>query len=224
MLYLSPKRLYAYTYTAPDINDELLGELKPFAVDLLHFHPGKRIYFATDMACGQWSHHQVFALLRAALEEAAGDQWAALYAPLAGVGTTQGEFLLHADLYVPNVLFNVFENVPRDGSGRSILLPIDEFLSIIDELVPHTARNRMIELLTAPLQEDAYQEFYGLLHDNHRWTTRLNRALKIRQRPILLHAHEGYLLHDRSWLHGREAPTGGVAKNRVRRLVYRAPA
>jgi hypothetical protein len=41
-----------------------------------------------------------------------------------------------------------------------------------------------------------------------------------RQLRIKLYAGQGYLLSDRAWLHGRDAPRGGVPINRLHRLVF----
>lgn len=228
MIHLARAREYSYTYTVTAHGwkrSAFHAALRPFVDDLLRFDPGTSVYFLTSLAtkADGWTLHTLFAALRAAMASAAGDAWAAMYAPLANVGQHAGDFPLHADLYRPDVLLNAFEAVPNDGSGRTTLLPANEFFALLRtrDYVPASVRHRIVELLTAPLSGDAYTEFYDLLHGNdNAWTARLERDLRARQRVIALHKYEGYLLHDRRWLHGREAPSGSVAKNRLRRLIY----
>src|SRR3989442_283236 len=64
-----------------------------------------------------------FALVRSLMVHMTGDELAAIYAPLGAVGgTKRGAFPLHADLYPPALLFNVFDRVPKDGSGASLFV------------------------------------------------------------------------------------------------------
>ncbi len=226
---ISQRKEYAYTYTVPLLRNHaaLAMDLCVIASDVLQFSPGSTLYFLTGMSCRDagWSLHLVFAALRAAIRHVTADDWSALYAPLSFIGSVADDFPLHADLYRPNVLFNVFEQVPTDGSGKTTLLPIEELFKAIDDgLVPAHVRERITKLLTEPLAKDGYTELYNLLHGRHSWTSELGRRLTRRQRLMQLGADEGYLLHDRLWLHGRETPTGGVPRNRLRRLIYQHAA
>jgi hypothetical protein len=67
---------------------------------------------------------------------------------------------------------------------------------------------------------DRYETCFDLLHGDHKWVPRLEKFLTEHQLKIPLRSGQGYLLHDRSWLHGRIKPSGGVTANRVRRLIY----
>ena len=49
----------------------------------------------------------------------------------------------------------------------------------------------------------------------------LAEAMQNLQQVIPLRSGEGYVLHDRFWLHGRLAPSGGVTSKRVHRLVFK---
>jgi hypothetical protein len=63
--------------------------------------------------------------------------------------------------------------------------------------------------------------FYDLLYTySAYWTKRLTDAMIDHQFLLPFKYGEGYMINDRKWLHGREAPTGGVATNRVHRLVF----
>jgi len=164
-----------------------------------------------------------FAWVRTSLVEVTGEPNAAIYAPLGAVGgTAQGDFPLHADLYVPQFLLNVFDRVPKDGSGASLFLASTELLASIAKLrsIPEPTRRRIRTLLCAPSAEDHYEEFYDLLHGEHSWTAELQAAMAAQTRRITLSRGMGYLVHDRTWLHGREAPSGRVTKNRLHRLIF----
>jgi hypothetical protein len=166
---------------------------------------------------------RVFALLRTSIANILGDERYSLYAPLGTTGMRAGDFGLHADLYMPEILFNVFENVPGDGSGASEFLPVRTLLGLTDEIdaVPKRARARLKACFRDARRADRFNELYGLLHYTERpWAKSLRAAMSDGRRSILLGAGEGYLLHDRTWLHGRTAPTGGVPVSRLHRLVF----
>jgi len=166
--------------------------------------------------------HTLFALLRGVLVELADDERAAMYAPLGEIGARAGDFLLHADLYVPSILFNVFDQVPRDGSGASTFLSVTSLRKLLRALpsLPARKAKTILELFKQEPRVDRFDVLYDLLHGDHPWVPELERAMEQRQLRIKLHRGQGYLLSDRAWLHGRDAPLGGVPANRVRRLVF----
>ena len=169
--------------------------------------------------------HTFFAGLRAVLVELSGDPGDALYSPLGVTGPRAGSFRLHADLYGPEVLLNVFDKVPGDGSGESVFLSVPEFASILSETPTMTADARRDILLhfAEETGTDRYNRFFDLVYGRDRpWGADLERRMRERQLPIRLDSGQGYLIHDRRWLHGREAPTGGVAAHRLHRLVFHA--
>jgi len=165
----------------------------------------------------------LFAFVRSALVKLTGDTMAAIYAPLGAVGgAAQGDFPLHADLYAPSFLFNIFDKVPSDGSGQSVFLPMSTMFSIVNELpcIPRTVNLRLRKLVTRPSEVDHYEEFYDLLHGEHPWKESLEDALHDRALHVPLARGQGYLLHDRHWLHGRERPRGRVQRDRLHRLIF----
>jgi hypothetical protein len=166
--------------------------------------------------------HALFALLRGALVELVGDERAAMYAPLGEVGPRAGEFLLHADLYVPPILFNVFDQVACDESGASTFLSVTSLRKLLhaSPSLPARKAKTILGLFEQETQVDRFDVLYDLLHGDHPWVPHLERAMEQRQMRIKLHAGQGYFLTDRAWLHGRDAPRGGVSNNRVRRLVF----
>lgn len=227
LVFLSSTRDYAYTYTvslrrlAPS---RFGSDLQSLIDDLLTLDPGRQIFFMTGLSCKEegWTIHSIFALLRALIARATRNPWSVMHAPLSSVGKNAGDFKLHADLYQPTVLFNVFEQLPDDGTGRTLLLPISRLFAATRSIeMPVRARRRVRELLTRPIRVDAYDEFYSLLHGRyHPWTRALESRLRAEQLSISLGRFEGYILHDRRWLHGRETPTGGVPRKRLHRIIY----
>ena len=165
----------------------------------------------------------LFAYVRSSLVAATGNPKVAIYAPLGAAGASeQGDFPLHADLYAPVFLLNVFDQVPLDGSGASLFLPMKALLHMIDKLpsMPTKIKQRFRELIMRPSEADHYEEFYDLLHGEHPWTDGLEHAMAKETLRIPLSRGQGYLVHDRHWLHGRERPTGYVRKDRLHRLIF----
>jgi hypothetical protein len=166
--------------------------------------------------------HALFALFRDALAEFAGDRRAAMYTPLGEVGKGVREFPLHADLYIPQLLFNVFDNVPADESGASLFLSVSTLRELIPGIktLPPAVGKRILAMFDRDSTADRFEALYDLLHGEHKWVRPLERVMEQQQLRIKLQSGQGYLLNDRTWLHGREAPNGGVPVNRVHRLVF----
>jgi len=69
--------------------------------------------------------------------------------------------------------------------------------------------------------KDHFQEFFNLLHGvKHSWTNELEEKMKKEQKKIKFRHGQGYLIHDRVWLHGRMTTTGTVKPNRLHRLSF----
>jgi hypothetical protein len=229
---------FDYTFSIP------LSELAetPFrtrlieAADSLHrMEQPRRIMFLTDMLepnLDGASLHRLLCSLREAMVHLTGDRWAALHTPTKRVGPDAGEFPLHADLYAPFLLWNLFEEVPADSSGASLFLSVDEFLELLPSVrgISADVRVQMEACLRDNHRDrDGFQEFYRLLyggvvgprHQQNDWTRELRQVMLARSLHIKLEYGQGYLLHDRRWLHGRTAPTGGVSQRRLHRLVFK---
>jgi len=168
--------------------------------------------------------HALFAVLRGTLASLSGNELLAMYSPLGDVGRHRGAFPLHADLYIPQNLLNVFDDVPKDDTGASIFLPFATFSALLPTVrsLPERVARKMIALFCSNSRKDGFDALYDLLYGQHPWALDLGHALEQRQLRIKLGAGQGYLLNDRYWLHGREAPRGGVSACRVHRLVYEA--
>lgn len=176
-----------------------------------------------NRSCDRRALHLLFAALRESVVAALGDPRAALYSPLP---RSAGDFPLHADLYAPRFLFNIFDDVPGDGSGASVLLEVGEFLALLPRVatMPAPARRRIRACLQPVVTRDRYEELFDLLYGAQRpWRRDLRRLLTEFQQRIAFDRGQGYLIDDRRWLHGREKPTGSVRRNRIHRLIFDSP-
>ena len=216
-----------FSLAPSSLDDEgLARDLAAFAESLYRLRVGRRMMLL-DRMTGPFLDgrelHCLLSLFRAALVSVAGDPLAALHQPLHREYKRPKAFPLHADLYVPRVLFNVFDEVPKDASGASIFLPVPVFLRMLPrvESLEGGARAEIARIITGTHREDKYEEFYRLLHDGrHAWSQELGERMTARQLKIKLRSGQGYLIDDRAWLHGREAPSCGVTKRRLHRLIF----
>jgi hypothetical protein len=223
-------RPYDYTFSISfsEVSSQLdLSALHEFAVGLydLQFQADRLIFLDRllnrDLSGNglQW----LFAFFRETIVRLAGDEMAALSTPLGRVGPSVAGFPLHADLYPAETLFNVFDEVPSDDSGASLFLDFATLTKLMSEIagVPSEIKELVHECREDVLTTDRFEDFYSALHSgNTPWKAELERAMLASAERIRLHGGQGYLLNDRKWLHGREAPTGGVSGRRLHRLVF----
>jgi len=220
---------YDRTFTSdPSIfeDDELAAELHRYAYTLTELEPGDELILLDGLignGLDGLELRDLLAALRDAVVRERGDQQAALYAPLGSTGPTSGQFRLHADLYVPHKMMNIFDQVPTDGSGTSLFLGVDDFFGMLSDVgVPLEIVEQLESLFKRRLERDSFQRMQQLLYPSRRasWSDRLEQAMARRCRRLRLRAGQGYLINDRRWLHGREAPSGGVHPRRLHRLVF----
>ncbi len=219
---------YDYTFSLPSTEwkEPALGrQLAEFAESLAATRPAEQLMLFDGLLGPDLDGkrlHVLFALLRGALAELAGDDFAAMYTPLGNTGDYVGDFLLHADLYVPEYLFNVFDNVPAKNGGASTFLTLSSLRRIVAQQTefPAARAQSLFAMFEGNSKSDRFEKCFDLLHGTHRWVPQLEKSLAEHQLEIPLRSGQGYLLHDRSWLHGRHKPYGGVAPDRIRRLVY----
>lgn len=78
--------------------------------------------------------------------ELAGDDRAAMYTPLAQTGRHVADFPLHADLYLPKLLFNVFDHVAEDDSGASLFVSLTALRQIMNKRkgITHATKARIL--------------------------------------------------------------------------------
>jgi hypothetical protein len=223
-IHLRGGKPYDYTFsldTSVALDKQLVRDLTPFVKDLYNLPVSNSIILFDAMLGEHLSErglHLLFAFFRDALASLSGDPMSALYAPLRG---TQNAFPVHSDLYVPQVLFNVFDDVPNDSSGATLFLSGEEFTQLLPKVksLPPTDREKIVQILHGDSAEDHYEEFYGLLYLNF-WSKELIKKIKPKLLRMKLYSGQGYLIDDRVWLHGRERVKGGVSQKRLHRLIF----
>lgn len=229
--WINCRRTYSQTFSlglSTEHQSRLIKHFIGFVEDLMRLNISDRIMFLTDLIDETISGNMlrtIFACFRDTHTLLSKDNTSALYAPLGKIGKRAGEFFLHADLYGPDMLFNVYEEVPDDETGASTFLSASELQTILLELaaIPATARQNIMKCLTSKRNTDGFHDLFDLLHSPYNeWTFDLGIAMKNRQSKIKMKTGQGYIINDRKWLHGREKPTGGVSSKRLHRLVFRS--
>jgi hypothetical protein len=128
-------------------------------------------------------------------------------------------------MWIPALLFNVFNHVVP-GQGASLLLPMHEMWEVAETAgVPLEIRARMEEARVEAGECDHFEQFNGLLYDDHPWTPKVRRALIDAAIEVPMARGQGYFVNDREWLHGRTALASGalaaeVREDRLYRLAY----
>lgn len=217
---------FSYTIDLRQVDRCFLDEFMHYAHALFRFTPGERIMFfhgLIDRRISGKALHTLFALLRSTLVQLSGDKFGALYIP-ANSGKDDDDFPLHCDVFIPRILFNVFDRVPADGSGSALFLSTHRLCShILPQLsgMPPGKAARVAELIHQRQEEDSYPELLNLLYgEEHSWTTQLTRLMRREQLKMNLTRGEAYMLNDRLWMHGRDKTNGGVSARRLHRLVF----
>jgi len=216
-----------YSIEPSGISDrKLLRDLKAFAKDLYSLEVSDQLMLFDNLIDEELSGralHYLFSFLRAALVDSSGDPLSALCQPISRSRRTGSEFPLHSDLYVPAILFNVFDNVEPHTGGASLFLAVTALVDGLSQVscLPAETRERIARNLTQMHDKDLYEENFELLHGcAHEWTQQLERLMKRRQFRIQLRRGQGYMIHDRKWLHGREAMNGRLSNKRLHRLIF----
>lgn len=217
---------YGRTYTSDLPLSHFDPQLEEFACSLARVQPDDRVVLLDgllDESIDGTGLASLLAALRDSLVRVHREPGAALYAPLGTIGESAGGFRLHADLYVPHKLMNVFEEVPSDSSGASLFLSKASLMTaLVEAEVPRARIDRIRGLLEHRLASDGFEDLQRLVYPrvDATWVVALGRTMSRMQLRIRLGRGQGYLINDRRWLHGREAPTGGVSPRRLHRLVF----
>ena len=203
--------------------------LSDFAIEtaeaLLRVRVGPKLRFTSGMLEPPLTSavlHKIFALIRAGIAHVNSDPRTALHAPVKTKRRDEG-FALHSDLFLTERLFLVFDNVPPGLSGKSVFLSREVFDTAIagTTLMPRQQQRKLRRLMRGRVNGDSFDEWFDLVYSSeYPWTRQLGRHVKEASGSIKLRRGEGYLLHDRHWLHGRTPAKGFVSENRFRRLVY----
>ncbi|HSP15192.1 MAG TPA: hypothetical protein VLV78_10620 [Thermoanaerobaculia bacterium] len=217
-----------YSYSLSHVRKSLAELAVRMAEELMALSVRRRLMFFTGMLLPPVSSsvfHRCMSLLRSGIVRITGDPRAALHAPVKTEAIDSG-FPLHADLFLTERLWLIFDDVPSGSSGKALFLSREAFDRIAAACadLPASARRRIGELLDHRAGRDSFDEFYGLLYEpRNPWTRSLARDMRRESWSIKLRSGEGYLLHDGHWLHGRTAVRGGVSGKRFRRLIYGRP-
>jgi hypothetical protein len=222
------KKEYSYTLALDPslLSGELRDGLGAAARAFHRLSPARGVTFFDRILDDRINGHALatfLGALRNRMVEMTGDELTAIYAPLGATGEAeQGEFPLHSDLYPPVFLFNIFDRVGKDSSGASLFLPMRAARQAVEDsaLIPAGVKLRFYRHLDKPSNSDGYEDFYDILHGEHRWTAEIEQAMASQQIRVRMLPGQGYLVHDRLWLHGREAPRGEVRENRLHRLIF----
>jgi hypothetical protein len=223
--------LYTLTWHVP-VNEILDGglrrEMLDFARAMYHYElPPGDVVILTGMLDGPGADGalHLFGWLRAALSAISGEESSAIAAPTGQAGDLDGSFALHADMWIPALLFNVFNHVVP-GQGASLLLSMDDMWDVaVDAGVPAEIRARMADARVDAGECDYFEQFNGLLYDDHPWTDDVRRALIAAAIELPMAPGQGYFVNDREWLHGRTALAPGalppeLKEDRLYRLAY----
>ena len=216
-----------YSLNLSSISDKgLARDLMYFVKRLYDLNISDRLMLFTDMIDQDLdgrSLHFLFAFFRAGLVSLSHDHLSAVCQPVSRSQKKGNEFLLHSDLYVPVILFNVFDDVSNDSSGASLFLSVSSVVELLPRIktLPIATRMKITKNLTGIHKQDRYEENYHLLHGcGHDWTEDLERRMRQGQFRIKLYSGQGYMIHDRKWLHGREAINGKLSHKRLHRLIF----
>jgi len=203
--------------------------LRAFAIEtaeaLLRVQVGRKLRFTAGMLEPPLTSallHKIFALIRAGIARVNSDPRTDLHAPVKTKRRDNG-FALHSDLFLTERLFLVFDNVPPGESGKSLFLSREAFETAVADsaLMPRRQQSKVRSLMRGRVNADSFDDWFDLVYSSdYSWTQQLGRNLRAASWAIKFRRGEGYLLHDRHWLHGRTPARGGVSETRFRRLVY----
>jgi hypothetical protein len=216
---------YSYSYRLSRIDRRLSKHLLCLTESLLSFPLGTTLNLLTGMLDAPLSTSRLakfVALLRAGIVRLTGDPKSALNAPVYAARHDDG-FPLHADLFLTERLFLIFDDVPQGRSGASLFLPVRVLFDIAGRIqeIPRQTADRLRHLVKNGANRDSFDEFYDLLYsENNPWQSNISRALRLARSRIKLRRGEGYFIDDRHWLHGREPLHRAVSPSRFRRLVF----
>lgn len=219
-------RRYDYTFSAihSEAGIRWADKLRPWALALDRVRTAERIILMRDLLLPRMSSADLrilFSGFRDALTPNLVDASGTLYAPLGDVGGEPTEFPLHCDLYIPQRLWNVFDDVASIGqSGSSIFLQTSEMLTLAKQSGVGPGDVRQLRDSLQVSNRDCYDEFYRLLYSNHPGFSELDRKMRTICFRIRLQRGEAYLIDDRIWMHGRTLTARSVTENRLHRLIF----
>lgn len=200
-------------------------DFKKFSLNFLEYPLQNRILFFTNLINPQilgGDIHLIFSIFSNVIAYEHKYEMGALYPPL--TISNNGHFPLHCDLYIPQILFNLFDEVPQNNTGASLFLRIDTLLYDILPTIskmPEKIKEQISSIIASNDNIDRYEKFYDLLNNTgHPWFYQLKRQTDARRFSIKFEKGQGYMLNDRKWLHGRTKPSKILTEKRVHRLTF----
>ncbi len=117
------------------------------------------------------------------------------------------EFPLHYDMFIPKILFMIYNNVPQGKQGASTFLSTKELKKILSKTKSYPSKKRKLfvdMIRKTERRRDQYYDFWDLIHDErNEWYEELHDKMESKKQFVKFKAGEGFLVHDRLWMHGR---------------------
>jgi len=169
--------------------------------------------------------HSFFASLREILIRKTKDPWNAIYQPIyTRQKNNEESFPLHYDMFIPKILFMIYNDVPQGKGGTSTFLSTKELKNILLKTKSFPQKNRKLFtkiLLKTERHNDQYDVFWNLIHnENNIWYEEIHERIESKQQFVKFKKGEGFMVHDRLWLHGRTKTRTKIGTKRVIRLVF----
>lgn len=204
----------------------LQNNILKIAKSLYDLRLENELFFFTEMFDEKFHSktiHYLFSYLQFYITKISKKSNVIIYAPLGSLSEKGFPFPLHLDLYLQKKLLVIFDNVPKDATGKTLLLPINLFFQIVDNLrtMDNNNKVKIRKLIEENHTKDKFEDFYKLLYQkNATWKKELSQRMRTQRLEIKFNRGEGILLHDRRWLHGRTSPSNGVPSDRLYRLTF----
>ncbi len=230
-IYMSNQKYIHNTYTlkiSKIENKELRKQLYDIADSFYNFKHNSQPIFFKNMINKNITFnglHCFFAALREILIRKMNDRWSVIYSPVfTQQKNNEREFPLHYDMFIPKILFMIYNNVPQGRQGASTFLSTKELKKILSKtkLFPSKKRKLVMDMLRKTERKgDQYGAFMDLIHDkNNEWYKELHDKMESKKQIVKFKAGEGFLVHDRLWMHGRTKTRKNVNIKRLMRFVF----
>ncbi len=166
-----------------------------------------------------------FAALREILIRKMNDRWSVICSPVyTRQKNNEGEFPLHYDMFIPKILFMIYNNVPRGKQGSSTFLSTKELKKILSKTKSYPSKKRklFVDMIhKTERRRDQYYDFWDLIHDErNEWYEELHDKMESKKQIVKFQIGEGFIIHDRFWLHGRTKTRKNPNIKRLIRFIF----
>ena len=101
----------------------------------------------------------------------------------------------------------IYNNVPQGKQGASTFLSTKELKKILSKTKSYPSKKRKLfvdMIRKTERRRDQYYDFWDLIHDErNEWYEELHDKMESKKQFVKFKAGEGFLVHDRLWMHGR---------------------